>query len=117
MVGVVVQGAEGEAPEYIALYELDVAGTYTLQIGAIEGDTTFEQQQQSVHFMLLPSSTADEEGLEEAEAASASGRCCALQEWPGSDYVGPEAITDINYDTTVRTSDCRKNGVSYDTKR
>lgn len=76
------QGAEGEAPEYVALYELDVPGTYTLHIGEKEGDTTFVQP--DVYFMLLKSPTADEEGLEEAEEASVSGKFCALQGWPGS---------------------------------
>lgn len=78
----VAQGAEGEAPEYVALYELDVSGTYTLNVGPIEGDTTFVQS--NVYFMVLPSPTADDEGLEEAEEAAAPGKFCALQRWPGS---------------------------------
>ena len=53
-------------PEYLALYSLGVAGTYTLELGG-------EGEEDSIEFMVVPSSSLDNEGLEEAAEASATG--------------------------------------------
>lgn len=62
-----VSGSEGDGhPEYLALYSLGVGGSHTLQLGGAG-------EESSVEFMVVPSSSADQEGLEEAEGVSASG--------------------------------------------
>lgn len=66
-------GNEGEAslsPEFIAVYALGVPGSYELQLG--EGGEAFEEE--SLEFMLVPASSADSEGLEEAEEATETGQ-------------------------------------------
>lgn len=67
-------GNEGEAslggPEYIAVYSLGAPGSYELQLGE-EGGEAFEEE--SLEFMLVPTSSADSEGLEEAEEATEAG--------------------------------------------
>ncbi|CAM9241317.1 unnamed protein product [Pylaiella littoralis] len=64
----VVYGSEGGDghPEYLAVYSLGVGGSHTLQLGGAP------LEERSVEFMVVPSSSADQEGLEEAERASAS---------------------------------------------
>eukprot|EP00752_Nemacystus_decipiens_P008755 g7814.t1 len=57
-------GSHGH-PEYLALYSLGVSGSYVLELGG-DGD------EDSIEFMVVPSSSADHEGLEEAEVASAA---------------------------------------------
>lgn len=59
------------SPEYIAVYSLGMPGSYDLQIG-VEGGEAFEEE--SLEFMLVPSSSADSEGLEEAEEATETGQ-------------------------------------------
>lgn len=62
-----VSGSEGDGhAEYLALYALGVGGNHTLVLGGA-GD------EPSVEFMVVPSSSADHEGLEEAEEVSAPG--------------------------------------------
>lgn len=68
LAGAVSASGDHGSPEYVALYSLGVAGTYTLELGR-EGD----EDEASVEFMVVPSSSADQEGLEEAEEASAAG--------------------------------------------
>lgn len=59
-------------PEYLAVYSLTEEGSHILSI-LDGGDEAFNET--SLEFMVVPSSSADLEGLEEAEAASASGAC------------------------------------------
>lgn len=58
-------GDEGQ-PEYLALYSLGVGGSHTLEFTGAGEET-------SIEFMVVPSSSADHEGLGEAEEASALG--------------------------------------------
>ena len=53
------------------MYSLGMPGSYDLQIG-VEGGEAFEEE--SLEFMLVPSSSADSEGLEEAEEATETGQ-------------------------------------------
>lgn len=59
---------EDGRPEHAALFSLGVEGGYLLQLG-VAG----EEEEASVEFMVVPSSSADQEGLEEAEEASIPG--------------------------------------------
>lgn len=59
------------SPEYIAVYALAVPGSYELQLG-VAGEEAFGEE--SLEFMLVPSSSADSEGLEEAEEATEAGQ-------------------------------------------
>lgn len=51
-------------PELLALYSMNVGGSYTLQLEAVSEDD-------SVEFMVVPTSSADLEGLEVAQEESA----------------------------------------------
>lgn len=64
------EGESSLSPEYIAVYSLGVPGSYELQLGA-EGGEAFEEE--TLEFMLVPTSSADSEGLEEAEEATEAG--------------------------------------------
>lgn len=59
-------GVHDGRPEYLAVYLLGVGGSHTLELGGA-GDEA------SVEFMVVPSSSADREGLEEAEEVSTPG--------------------------------------------
>lgn len=69
------------SPEYFAVYALGT-GDHTLQISAAVGEgSSFEED--SIAFMVVPSTTADAVGLEEAEEASElgehdRGRVCSV---------------------------------------
>lgn len=65
------EGESSLSPEFIAVYSLGVPGSYELQLGA-EGDEAFEEE--TLEFMLVPTSSADSEGLEEAEEATEAGK-------------------------------------------
>lgn len=82
------EGEDGH-PEYLALYSFGVGGGYLLQLGGGGSENLGEA---SVEFMVVPSSSADHEGLEEAEEVSIPGeqrwlRGClfelALDDWTG----------------------------------
>lgn len=64
---------DGHHPEYVAVYSLEATGTHTLKIGVPGGDA-FEED--TLEFMVVPSSSGDHEGLEKAEEASEAGRLC-----------------------------------------
>lgn len=66
LAGAVSGSGDHGHPEYLALYSLAVGGSHTLQFEGAGEET-------SIEFMMVPSSSADHEGLEEAEEASATG--------------------------------------------
>lgn len=65
-------------PGHVALlYSFGVSGSHVIRLEGVQGGgaDTFQgnSNNNSVEFMVLPSSSADFEGLEEAEAASSAG--------------------------------------------
>lgn len=59
-------------PEHIAIYSFGVPGSHILQVGMAAGADDFEEE--SLEFMVIPSSSADPEGLQEAEEISEPGQ-------------------------------------------
>ncbi len=66
-------------PEYLALYSFGVEGGYLVQLGGAGAEAEGEA---SVEFMVVPASSADHEGLEEAEEASIPGEQQRLPRMP-----------------------------------
>lgn len=74
-IGAVSGSGDHGGTEYLALYSMEVGGSYTLRLDAVG-------EEDSVEFMVVPSSSADLEGLEVAEEESTPGEFEIARETP-----------------------------------